>query len=51
LPNPFGLLEALFFIANPVCNTSLFTHEPAGVILKSRFAELSILYPTLPRQF
>jgi hypothetical protein len=23
LPNPFGLLEALFFIADPVCNTSL----------------------------
>jgi hypothetical protein len=22
LPNPFGLLEALFFIADPVCNTS-----------------------------
>ena len=29
----------------------LFIHEPAGVILKSRFAELSTLDPTFPGQF
>ena len=30
---------------------ALFTHEPAGVVLKSRFAELSTLDPTFPGQF
>jgi len=30
---------------------ALFTHEPAGVILKSRFAELSTHDPTFPGQF
>ena len=30
---------------------ALFTHEPVGVILKSRFAELSTHYPPFPRQF
>ena len=30
---------------------ALLTHEPVGVILKSRFAELSTHYPTFPGQF